>query len=120
MSRSLASSAVFILLLLMPSFGQERRIAISGTVTDPAGIPVPGTEVTLRHSVDLVQTATTDQEGLFRFDALDAGSYSVEVIRTGFVAVSVTVRASSRSPAPLRIKLKLARRGGAISIARLP
>ena len=46
--RSVLSSAILILLVLIPAFAQERQIAISGTVLDPTGTPVSGTEVTLR------------------------------------------------------------------------
>ena len=105
---SVPSSAVFLLLGLMTAFAQERRIAISGTVLDPTGTPVPGTEVTLRPSAG---AADRDHGPGGRIPVRGAGpgSYVVEVVRDGFVAASVPVRVGSRSPAPLRIQLKLAR-----------
>src|SRR6476646_3443312 len=108
MVRSFGNSALFILLSLVPAFTQEGRIAISGTVLDPTGTPVPGTEVILRPSAGTAQRTITDAAGGFRFAVLAAGTYVVEVVRGGFVAASVRVRAGSRSPAPLRIELKLA------------
>jgi hypothetical protein len=78
---------------------------------------VSGTEVALRASAGAMQTVTTNQAGVFRFEALDPGSYMVEVIRPGFGAVSVAVRVGSRSPAPLRIQLKLARVRQEITVA---
>ena len=106
--RSFGNSALFILLSLVPAFAQEGRIAISGTVLDPTGTPVPGAEVILRPSAGTAQRTITDATGGFRFAVLAAGTYVVEVVRGGFVAASVRVRARSRSPAPLRIELKLA------------
>jgi len=97
-----------ILLLLWPALAQDRRIAISGTVLDPTGTPVPATAVTLRKSGGIEQTTATDHAGVFRFEPLDAGTYVVSVTRDGFVAASVPVRVGGRSPAPLRIQLKLA------------
>ena len=117
MPRRIPSTAVIVVLLLMLAFAQERRLAISGKVIDPTGTPVPVIEVTLRPSAGAVQTAVTDHAGGFRFEALDPGSYVVEVIHPGFVDASVAVRVGSRSPAPLRIQLKLARVRQEITVA---
>src|SRR5689334_13437853 len=105
----LAAPVLCILLAQSPALTQERTIAISGTVFDPSGTPAPGTQATLLTAGGTSRTAVTDQSGVFRFEPLEPGSYVVEVAREGFVAVSVQVRAGNRSPAPLRIHLKLAR-----------
>jgi Carboxypeptidase regulatory-like domain len=100
--------AALLLLSLLPAFAQERPLAIFGTVLDPTGASIPGTEVILRGSNGAGRTATTDQAGAFRFEPVDSGSYVIEVMRGGFVAASVRVRVRSRPPAQLRIQLKLA------------
>src|SRR6476660_2285384 len=64
---------------------QTSRGTITGLVTDSQKAAVPGA------SVDLISTATnvtrssqTNDSGLYRFDAVDPGKYSLQVKTTGF------------------------------------
>jgi hypothetical protein len=54
------------------------------------------------------RTTVTDFSGNFRFTALPSGSFEVRVQNEGFAPENIPVRISDRSPAPLRIVLKLA------------
>ena len=59
--------------------------SISGRVTDPSGAQVPGAEVTARHAdTNVLSTATSDQEGRFRFPYLRPGPYDVAARLDGF------------------------------------
>src|SRR5258708_5772652 len=102
MPGSLSSRVVLILICMWPALAQERRIAISGTVLDPTGTPVPATQVTLQPSSGPRQIAATDEVGAFRFEAVVPGNYTIEVAREGFIAASVPLRVGGRPPAPLR------------------
>jgi hypothetical protein len=64
--------------------------ALTGTVTDPTGAVVPNATVTAT-SVDagLARTATTGADGVYKFNLLPPGNYSVKFEATGFGAVEV-------------------------------
>lgn len=94
------TGAVICLLILCSVFAvaQTSRGTISGVVKDPNGAVVPGAEVTITNTETTVtRTATTNDEGFYRFDAVDLGSYSVRVSAANFstaVINNVTVTAN--------------------------
>jgi outer membrane receptor protein involved in Fe transport len=94
-----------ILLCLALSVAMAQSPEISGTVVDPAGVPVPGIIVTMNG-----REVPTDADGVFRFAGLKAGKYEVKIQQSPFQAVSMPVRlnAAGPPPAPLRITLQLA------------
>jgi hypothetical protein len=85
------------------------RFAISGTVTDPSGAGAPGVKVTLQKTGgSAIRTTVTGVSGAFRFVAVTSGDFEVLAEREGFASEKILVRVTNRSPAPLRITLKLA------------
>jgi hypothetical protein len=59
--------------------------SISGRVTDPQGAVIRGAIVTARHTeTNVTATATTDDEGRFRFPYLRIGPYEITARQTGF------------------------------------
>src|SRR5438128_693556 len=74
------------LLLLVPrSFAQTTFATITGSVTDPTGLAVPGAKV---HGVQ-VQTgykyeAQTNESGVYTLANLKEGTYDVSVTASGF------------------------------------
>lgn len=59
-------------------FGQQTTGAIEGMVKDPKGAAVPGVAVMIQGvSVGFNRTAQTDDEGVFRFAQLPAGTYKL-------------------------------------------
>jgi iron complex outermembrane receptor protein len=102
------------ILLLAPvvSLGQGSG-AIAGRVLDPAGAAISGAKVTLRnrrpgadHAASL--TATTDDEGQFRFERLGPGGYQLDVSAENFnlMTQTLTLEESARE-----IEIKLVPRG---------
>ncbi|HEY0101455.1 MAG TPA: TonB-dependent receptor [Pyrinomonadaceae bacterium] len=89
-------SKVLILLVAIFSFSltataQTSRGTVSGTVTDPAGAVVSGANITLTNtSTGLSRTTNTNEEGLYRFEAVDLGTYTVAIEATGFGALTKT------------------------------
>jgi len=66
------------------SFAQAAA-SLSGSVLDPSGAPIPSACVILLNPDNSFrQTATTDAEGHYRFAALPAGRYSLEIESPGF------------------------------------
>ena len=94
----------FAITLSTLTLGQTSRGTVSGTVTDPNGAVIAGAEVTLTSAATkLGRTTKTNTEGLYRFEAVDPGTYSVKVIATGFgevVSTGIEVRANQTSDVP--------------------
>src|SRR6266849_6679919 len=63
----------------------QYRASIQGVVTDPDGASISGATVTLKNlETNQTQTATTDANGIYNFNALPPSTYSVTVEKTGF------------------------------------
>src|ERR1700716_3784399 len=76
-----------IILLLAVSFAgaQEQRGLITGTVFDTQGAVVPGAAVTVTdEGTGAVYNGKTTGEGTFTVPGLPFGSYSVEIVASGF------------------------------------
>jgi hypothetical protein len=75
--------------------------AITGIVTDPSGKSVPNTTVTATNTgTGQSRTATTDQDGNYKFSLLTPGNYSIKFSAAGFKTSeipSVTVNATETS-----------------------
>jgi hypothetical protein len=69
----------------IPSVGQVVKGSISGSVVDPQGAVVSGSQVTAKNiETGVVFTTTTDSAGLYRLNLLPVGTYNVEVKAQGF------------------------------------
>ncbi len=99
-------SKVLILLVALFSFSltvaaQTSRGTVSGVVTDPSGAVVSGASITLTSAATgLSRTSTSNDEGFYRFDAVDLGTYSVNITASGFGALTktnITVNANQTS-----------------------
>jgi hypothetical protein len=61
------------------------RASIQGVVTDPQGAAVSGATVTLKNlETNQTLTVTTDDSGIYNFNALPPSRYSLTVDKTGF------------------------------------
>jgi outer membrane receptor protein involved in Fe transport len=98
---------VGVIVLSTITYGQTSRGTVSGTVIDPNGAVIAGAEVALTSAeTKLVRSTTTNGEGLYRFEAVDPGTYSVKVTATGFGEITKTgveVRANQTSDVPAQM-----------------
>lgn len=98
-----------ILLFSVAASAQTSRGTVTGTVTDPNGAVIAGAEVTLTSAqTKLSRTTTSNSEGIYRFEAVDSGTYSVKITATGFGDVEHTgieVRANQTSDVPSQLTL---------------
>ncbi len=66
-------------------WAQTSRGTVTGLVTDPTNAAVPGAAVELRSTqTGVTRQTNTNEAGLYRFDAVDLGSYEVTVRAQGF------------------------------------
>jgi hypothetical protein len=79
---------------------------LSGTVTDPTGATVPNAKVTLKNdATGETQSATTGNNGDFRFSLLRPGSYTFVVSSPGFQDSQQTVTISLGQIANVKVQL---------------
>lgn len=87
-SRSLVASMTLLVLfmgLVCAAANGQYRGSIQGVVTDPQGAVVPGATITLvDKQTNRTLTATSDDSGIFNFNALPPSNYTVTVEKTGF------------------------------------
>ncbi len=80
-----------LLSLSLIAVAQTSRGTVSGIITDPNGAVIPGATVILTNlETTVTRTTTTNDEGAYRFDAVDLGNYSVQVSATSFGAATKT------------------------------
>ncbi|HEY7184790.1 MAG TPA: TonB-dependent receptor, partial [Blastocatellia bacterium] len=81
-------AAFFTLLffnLTFAALAQTSRGTVSGTVTDSTGAVISGAAVTLTNTATTVSRSTvTNNEGIYRFDAVDLGDYTIKFKASGF------------------------------------
>jgi Ca-activated chloride channel homolog len=83
--RVLAALTFLILLAAGPAASiQSQTFALSGTVVDPAGTPLPGVAVELRQGDVVRQKTVSNAAGEWRFDNVSPGSYGVRFGLAGF------------------------------------
>ena len=74
-----------ILLLLAPLAQAQYRASIQGTVTDSTGALIPGATLTLTDlGTNETQVRTSNEAGIFNFNALPPDTFSLVVTRDGF------------------------------------
>ena len=82
---------VALLSLSAVSLAQTSRGTVSGMVSDSQGAVIFSAEITLTNSETGVSRSTTsNHEGLYRFEAVDLGTYTLKISAQGFGAVTKT------------------------------
>ena len=91
MKMFLRKSSLLVLLTAMvslafvPALAQSSRGTITGIVQDSAGATIPDADVTLfSPSTGVSTTLKTNKAGIYRFDAVLAGDYTVSAVAPGF------------------------------------
>jgi hypothetical protein len=95
-------TAVLLLLVATTAFAQIFAGSVSGIVKDQQGGVLPGVTVSLTGKTG-AKTAVTDANGVYRFPAVDPGTYIVSAELAGFKAAkqeNVTVTVGSALDVP--------------------
>lgn len=81
----LLSFTALAVLSIAVAHSQESRATLSGTVTDPSGSVIPGTEVSITNSqTGVVFRTKSNEAGQYRFLFLNPGGYRLAVQSAGF------------------------------------
>ncbi len=82
---------LFILVSSMLISAQTSRGTVSGIIKDPNGAVIPGAQITLTNTdTTVTRTSVTNDEGFYRFDAVDLGTYSLTVAAQSFGTATKT------------------------------
>ncbi len=103
-------AVVLVVAAIVPAFGQGNPTGtLSGRVTDPEALPLPGVTVTAASPVlQGVRTAVTSGNGDYIIPFLPAGEYAVTFELEGFSTVKHAVGLKMADVLPLNVKLSLA------------
>ena len=97
------------LILAAAARGQTSRGAVSGAITDLSGAAVARATVALTHTETGVRrSATSNEAGIYRFDAVDLGIHELKVTHPGFnafVATRLGVEANRNTVMDVRLEL---------------
>ena len=88
---------------------QTSRGTVSGTVKDANGAVIPGASVTLTSEATSVErTTVANDDGFYRFDAVDLGSYTVKITAPNFTdAVKTGVNVTANQTATIDADLQV-------------
>jgi hypothetical protein len=76
---------IFAALFFVPAAHAQFDASLRGTVTDPSGAVIPGATITLTDKgTNQIKTSQSDDSGIYTFNALAPGTYSVVAQRQGF------------------------------------
>jgi hypothetical protein len=97
---------------LSATFAQTSKGFIVGTVADPNGATIPNATVTVTNTATgAVRTTTSQENGNYRLDAVDPGTYNLEVSASGFTSSkSENIVVNSAQTAEVNLQLSV---GGA-------
>jgi hypothetical protein len=126
--RSGASRLVSLLLLLllaaMPLHSQSVTGDVVGTVTDSAGLVVPGAQVAIINTgTQDTRSEATGSAGEYAFNSLQPGSYTLRVEASGFkayVVSSFTLGAADRTRIPIELQIGTTAQTVSVDAGSLP
>lgn len=82
---------------------------IRGTVTDPAGMLIPGASLTLgTDQIPYLYGTTTNGEGQYNFDGLEPGSYQMAVEALGFRKETIRIEVTANEAKEINPGLEVA------------
>jgi len=81
--------ALLLVGLSLTAWAQTSRGTVSGTVNDSTGAVISGASVVLTNIETTVTRSTvTNNDGFYRFDAVDLGTYTIKFTSAGFGAIT--------------------------------
>jgi hypothetical protein len=104
------SMSVFLLFLLaicsLPGMAQTAVTSLSGTVYDPQGAVIAHAAVTISHpETGFSKTTKTDALGLYSFEQLPPGQYTISTVADGFGRATQTAELLVNQPVKMNFKM---------------
>ncbi|MCX6626428.1 MAG: carboxypeptidase-like regulatory domain-containing protein, partial [Candidatus Solibacter sp.] len=78
-------SIILLVAFLLTMCANAQNTGITGTITDPTGLPIPGASIQIRNEgTNVVRETTTGETGTYNIPGLESGIYTIRVVKTGF------------------------------------
>jgi hypothetical protein len=112
--RAVFAIALMAFMLICPTSGrialaQSSKGILVGTITDPDGAVVSGATVKITNTATgTARETTTTDEGNYRLDAVDPGTYSAEVTSSGFKTImrtNITIAAGQATTSDFKLEV---------------
>lgn len=115
---SLVMNILAVASLPLPVWPQTSRGAVTGTVRDISGAVIDRAEVLLTHvETGVIRSTVTNEAGMYRFDAVHLGTYTLKVSKPGFRPfLSTGVGVEANRTTTLDAKLEVAGMQTAIEV----
>ena len=82
-------TSIMLMLSLIPALAQNTTGSVRGTVLDSQGRGVAGSEITITNEETAASRVdTSDKDGIYNFESLPVGRYSLNVVKEGFRSFS--------------------------------
>ncbi len=109
---------LFLSCLVGPVAQAQFRASLRGVVSDPTGAVIPGATVTLTNTdTSEKQVSTTDDSGIYNFNALPPGKFSLTVERDGFQKrVIDNVQIITEQPNALNLQLQVGEASQSVTV----
>ena len=113
-----AVAIMFLACFVGPAAQAQFRASLRGVVSDPTGAVIPGATVTLTNAdTSEKQVSTTDDSGIYNFNALPPGKFSLTVERDGFQKKVVDdVQIIPEQPNALNLKLEIGQASQTVTV----
>src|ERR1700752_2589633 len=99
---------LLLLVLVSTSVEQTSKGFVVGTITDPNGAAVAAATIKITNTATgVVRETTTQEDGAYRFDAVDPGTYKLDVTATGFKTATRDVVVLAAQTAEASIPLEV-------------
>jgi outer membrane receptor protein involved in Fe transport len=99
---------LILIVLVHQMSAQTSKGFVVGTVTDPNGASVAGATIKVTNTATGVSRETRSKEdGTYRFDAIDPGTYKLDVTATGFKTVTRDVIVAAAQSAEASVALEI-------------
>jgi hypothetical protein len=96
-----------ISLILLSPATVLAQTTVEGTVHDASGLPIANASISLQHQdAAKLKAATSDSRGKFRFSALEAGPYSLQVQADNYFPLNYEFILRPRQPLSLNLDLQ--------------
>ncbi|HSL55437.1 MAG TPA: TonB-dependent receptor [Pyrinomonadaceae bacterium] len=93
-----------------------QRGLVRGVVSDELGGVIVGAAVSLTNQQGQAQTTVSDANGIYRFNGVAAGTYSITVTQTGFATFQASVTITEGHSLTLNVGLRVAAVEGQVTV----
>jgi Carboxypeptidase regulatory-like domain/TonB dependent receptor len=108
--RRTLSTTLVICVAALAVFAQQNRASLRGSIKDELGATIVGASVTITDATGQVRTVVSNEEGVYQFNGLVPGKYTVRATAKGFAPSSdseIEIKGGARQSMDLTLKVTI-------------